>query len=85
MKAKKTTNAGLQLVIDYEESVQSTNEVSPSRVSSSADATREEFKVRWEGASETNSLEIYVPPGQSRTIAAPKRTGRSGRWPAPAW
>ncbi|MBI4661178.1 MAG: BatA domain-containing protein [Verrucomicrobia bacterium] len=72
VKARKTSNAGLQLVQDYEESLQSTNEFGPRvRVTNSSDAKREEFKVRWEAISESAPVELYVPPGQSRTVPAP--------------
>lgn len=72
IKGKKTTNAGLQLVTDLEDSVPATNELGPRiRISNAADSKREEFKVRWAGASESAPLDLYVPPGQSRTVSAP--------------
>ncbi|MBM3836599.1 MAG: VWA domain-containing protein [Verrucomicrobia bacterium] len=73
VKSKKTTNAGLQLVTEIDDAVQATNELGPRiRASNAADSKREEFKVRWAGSSEgTPPLELYIPPGQSRTVAAP--------------
>lgn len=72
IKSKKTTNAGLQLVIDRDDSPASTNELGPRiRVSNSSDSKREQFKVRWDGTVENSAVDIYVPPGQSRTAALP--------------
>lgn len=72
IKAKKTTNAGLQLLTDFDDSIQSTNELGPRvRVSNASDSKREAFKVRWESAIEGAPIEVYVPPGQSRTVSMP--------------
>lgn len=72
VKSKRPTNAGLQWVMDANDSVQSTSD-SPVRirVNNSADAKREQFHIRWAGVS-GDSLDAYVPPGQSRIVPAPK-------------
>jgi hypothetical protein len=72
-KSKRPTNAGLQWVLDAEDSASVAAE-SPVRirVSNSADAKREQFQLRWAGVAEAASLDAYVPPGQSRIVPAPK-------------
>ncbi|MBE0545561.1 MAG: BatA and WFA domain-containing protein [Verrucomicrobia bacterium] len=72
-KSKRPTNAGLQWVLDAEDSASVAAE-SPVRirVSNSADAEREQFRIRWVGVAEAASLDAYVPPGQSRIVPAPK-------------
>jgi hypothetical protein len=72
-KSKRPTNAGLQWVLDSEDSASVAAE-SPVRirVSNSADANREQFQISWAGVAEAASLDAYVPPGQSRIVPAPK-------------
>ena len=72
VKAKRPTNAGLQWVMDAEDTAGTTAD-SPVRirVNNSADAKREQFQIRWAGVS-GDSLDAYVPPGQSRIVPAPK-------------
>jgi hypothetical protein len=73
VKSKRPTNAALQWVMDAEDAASVAAE-SPVRirVSNSADATREQFQLRWAGVTEAASLDAYVPPGQSRIVPAPK-------------
>jgi len=72
IKAKRPTNAGLQWVMDAEDSAQTTSDTPVRiRVNNSADAKREQFQVRWAGVA-GDSLDAYVPPGQSRIVPAPK-------------
>ncbi len=79
VKARRPTNAGLQLVTEREESSQALADAGPRvRIGNSTDAKREQFQVRWEGLSGTPPLETYVPPGQSRIFPAPKPA--SGPW-----
>jgi hypothetical protein len=42
------------------------------RVSNSVNASREQFQIHWEGVPAAPPLDIYVPPGQSRVVEAPK-------------
>lgn len=73
IKGKNTTNGGLQILADSEESeVAVATESGPRvRVSNSGESKREQFVVHWEGVSGVPPLELYVPPGQSRIAAAP--------------
>ena len=73
VKAKRPTNAGLQWVMDAEDSARTAAD-SPVRirVNNSADAKREQFQIRWAGVAGSDSLDAYVPPGQSRIVPAPK-------------
>jgi len=72
VRAKRPTNAGLQWVMDADDSAQSTSDVPVRiRVNNSTDAKREQFQVRWAGVT-GDSLDAYVPPGQSRIVPAPK-------------
>jgi hypothetical protein len=73
VKSKRPTNAGLQWVVDTDDSMRSDSDAAVRiRVSNSADATREQFRVGWAGVSDALSLDAYVPPGQSRSMPAPK-------------
>jgi GNAT superfamily N-acetyltransferase len=78
VKASKPTNAGLQLVADSADTSGAAETVVRVRVSNSADAQREQFKLGWTRASATGEfafvgkpIDVYVPPGQSRVIAVP--------------
>lgn len=76
IKARTLTNAGLQLVADAADASRTADVAVRVRVSNSADAKREQFKVGWlrgEGAGEFVGapVDIYVPPGQSRIVALP--------------
>ena len=72
IKAKKPTNAGLQLIADTDENEKKPGEaLARVRVSNSADAKREQFQVGWSDGKEFvgKPQDIYVPPGQSRVVA----------------
>ena len=72
VKARHLTNAGLQWVMDTEDSAQTTGDTPVRlRVSNSTDAKREQFQLRWAGVA-GDSLDAYVPPGQNRIVPAPK-------------
>lgn len=73
VKAQRPTNAGLQWVMDADNSTSaaSDNRVRL-RVSNSADAEHEQFKIAWAGVAGAATLDAYVPPGQSRIVPAPK-------------
>jgi hypothetical protein len=85
-KAKNVTNAGLQLVADSADSSRTAETVVRVRVSNSADAQREQFKVGWAKASAVPGvsefvgpvIDIYVPPGQSRIVAVPVQKNTPG-------
>ncbi len=70
VKARRPTNAGLQLVADSEG-----DGGVRGRVSNSADARSEQFRVGWTQPNVPgfvgDAVEIYVPPGQSRVLKAP--------------
>ncbi len=72
--ARNVTNAGLQLVADAADTSRNGEPTVRVRVSNSADAKREQFKVGWaraDGAGEFSGtpIEVYVPPGQNRVVA----------------
>ena len=72
LKAKKPTNAGLQLIADTDENEKKPGEaIARVRVSNSSDAKREQFQVGWSDGKEFvgKPQDIYVPPGQSRVVA----------------
>ena len=67
------TNAGLQWITDNAEAAKTDADALPRiRVSNSSDAQREQFQLRWEGVMGAMPLDVYVPPGQSRIVPAPK-------------
>ena len=70
---RRPTNAGLQWVADTADSSKTASDA-PARVRviNSANAQREQFQLHWEGVPSALPLDIYVPPGQSRIIEAPK-------------
>lgn len=76
LKADGPTNAGLQLIADSDVLLPNAQPGQRVRVSNSADAAREQFQVSWAAASpEKSQLELYVPPGQSRTVTIPPDGG----------
>ena len=77
LKAKRPTNAGMQLLPELEASggtgsAGAADGGTRVRVFNAAESKREQFRVRWDGQPETAAVEIYVPPGQSRVAFAPK-------------
>jgi hypothetical protein len=73
VKAKRPTNAGLQWVMDVDDSSSATADSGVRlRVVNSPDAKREQFTIHWDGVSGATSLDAYIPPGQSRIVPAPK-------------
>lgn len=68
----RPSNAGFQVVIDSEETLQSsTNEAPRLRVINSADSASDQFNVRWVDPAESKAIPVYVPPGSSRVLPAP--------------
>ncbi len=73
LQARRATNAGLQWVVDADDSSAPASASGPRiRVSNSANARKEQFQIRWEGVPGAPPVDAYVPPGQSRVVAAPK-------------
>lgn len=77
IKAKRPTNAGLQLLLEHDETQKSAGEMEVKvRVSNSLDAKREQFQLGWVRPGERSftgaPVDLYVPPGQSRVLTAPK-------------
>ena len=69
---KKPSNAGLQWIVESDESVKSgTNLAARIHVSNSGNAQREQFQIHWDGVPGLAPLDVYVPPGQNRIVAAP--------------
>jgi len=71
VKTKRPTNAGLQWVAEADDSARTTATPVRLRVSNSANAQREQFKIQWADVPGVASLDAYVPPGQSRIVPAP--------------
>ena len=68
-RATSPSNAGLQLV---ERNLDLGDDQLRVRVTNSADAKKETFVLKWDGA-DAASVSVYVPPGQSRVLVPPKR------------
>lgn len=73
IKAKRTTNAGLQLIAQPNMVGQS-NETVRVRVNNSSESRQEQFHLRWSGSA-SNPVAAYVPPGQSRSFDLSKEVG----------
>jgi hypothetical protein len=73
IRPRHPTNAGLQWIMDNAETAKTDDDPMPRiRVSNSADATREQFQIRWADVPGAQPLDVYVPPGQSRVVPAPR-------------
>lgn len=82
--ARNATNAGVQIVAEGPEVARATDAAARVRVTNSADAKREQFKLGWTrgaaaggGAGEVAgaAIDAYVPPGQSRIFSLPVLKG----------
>jgi hypothetical protein len=76
VKAKRPTNAGLQLITDRDETDRQAGDAGVRvRVSNAAESKREQFQVGWARAGQAGfagaAVDVYVPPGQSRVVAVP--------------
>ncbi len=77
VRPKKPTNAGIQLLATMDEATEESGGTKVRvRVSNSSDASREQFQIRW--ANGSTNTEIYVPPGQSRTLPLSDSASESG-------
>ena len=74
LRAKRPTNAGMQVLSEAEASGAGAEGGARLRVFNAGESKREQFRVRWEGQAEGAGVEVYVPPGQSRVVFAPKLT-----------
>ena len=77
VKTKKPTNAGLQLVTEAADAAKTDASAGPRvRVSNSSDSKREQFQIGWARVGQPGfqggPMDVYVPPGQSRIVQAPK-------------
>jgi hypothetical protein len=84
VKARRTTNAGLHLVAEREETQAGAADVPLRvRVDNSADARREQFQLGWARADGQllpgTLVEVYVPPGHSRVVAMPRMPEQADR------
>ncbi|MBL9211293.1 MAG: BatA domain-containing protein [Opitutaceae bacterium] len=85
VKARTPGNAGVQLVAEGPDSTRAVDAPVRVRVSNSADATREKFKLGWTALRNGNTdttgeligapIDAYVPPGQSRVFSLPVPKG----------
>ena len=75
LKAKHLSNAGLQLVTSADDPDPKAGTAVRVRVSNAAESKREQFRIGWAQADGLSfagkPMEIYVPPGQSRTMPVP--------------
>ncbi|MBC7367625.1 MAG: BatA domain-containing protein [Undibacterium sp.] len=75
LTVRQTTNAGLQLLPELTDGDRQAAAGVRVRVTNSADAKREQFKLGWVRAAGEEfvgpPVETYVPPGQSRTVSLP--------------
>lgn len=73
VSAKKPSNLGIQWLVDAGDSVATESEIPLRlRVSNSANSQKEGFQLHWENVNGVKPLDLYVPPGQSRVVSAPK-------------
>jgi hypothetical protein len=75
VQARRPTNAGLQWVVDADDSSGTAPDAGPRvRVVNASSSKREQFQLHWDGLSGSAPpppLDAYVPPGQSRILPAP--------------
>jgi hypothetical protein len=75
LQPRRPTNAGLQWVVDTGDAAPSEEPAAAGprlRVSNSSNAKREQFQLHWEGVAAAPAVDLYIPPGQSRVVPAPK-------------
>jgi len=73
--ATRRGNAGLE-VLDTSSGTPGDGRAASARVVNTRDSNREKFRLNWKAGNESatagSSTEIYLPPGQTRTVAAPE-------------
>ena len=76
----RPTNAGLQVMAEGAEAARPADAPVRVRVSNSADAKREQFKLGWAAGTGFSGepVDAYVPPGQSRVFLLPRAKGAAG-------
>ena len=73
VRANKPTNAGLQWLPETADAPAAGADPGLRvRVSNSANSARESFQIHWDGVAAALPQDVYVPPGQSRVVPAPK-------------
>ncbi|MDQ3621871.1 MAG: BatA domain-containing protein [Verrucomicrobiota bacterium] len=73
LEPKKNANASAQWISEFEDPNPAAEQSGLRlRVRNAADAPREQFQLRWNGAPDSAALDAYVPAGQSRTVRTPK-------------
>jgi Aerotolerance regulator N-terminal/von Willebrand factor type A domain len=72
VQGKSESNAGLEILEPSANATSIENEIHV-RVANSSDSRQEKFRLNWSGSAE--AMDIYLPPGQSRTFTAPKIAG----------
>ncbi len=82
VKASKTSNAGLQLVTGSDDADRDAGPVTRVRVVNAPGSKREQFQVGWTRPDAPEiigaTVEVYVPPGQSRIVSVPAPTHAPG-------
>lgn len=71
VQGKNESNAGLEILEPSPNATSADNGIHV-RVANSSDSHREKFRLSWSG--NAGGMDIYLPPGQSRTFTAPKLT-----------
>ncbi|HWF18738.1 MAG TPA: BatA domain-containing protein [Verrucomicrobiae bacterium] len=69
VQAGNESNAGLEILEPSANATSVENDIHV-RVANSSDSHKEKFHLNWSGSGD--AMEIYLPPGQSRTFTAPK-------------
>jgi len=64
-------NAGLEILAEPDSQTAGADAIHV-RVANSRDSVREKFQLAWTAGSGSAPMEIYLPPGQSRSFTAPK-------------
>lgn len=79
VQTKSRTNASMRLLSDLAADEPDAEGVRV-LVSNTADATSEQFRLAWVGdaANATDPVQVYVPPGQSRTVRVPLPKSNAG-------
>ncbi len=76
IKARRPTNAGLQLVAGQPSGDDEGGSTWRVRVSNSSDASRDQFAIGWATKNGDgfvgDAMDVYVPPGQSRVFPLPR-------------
>lgn len=77
VSVKRPSNAGLQLALDRDDLAKPVagESIARVRISNASDSRREQFEIGWRGSSGGfvgQTIDVYVPPGQSRVLSVPR-------------